>query len=162
MKPLPTQCELQALFFYNMETGRLHWRVPPPRKPSFQGQPAGSVGRLGYITIKLNQVTYCHHRLVWRYVYGEDPGEMEIDHINNVPGDDRLENLRMVTHKGNHQNRLATKLNGGQWKESAQVRQIYHQDYHQRKSQDPEYMKRRREYTRRWRSTRMNTDTQTK
>ena len=117
MKPLPSRSELQALFSYNMETGRLHWRVPPPRKPSFCGQPAGSQNAIGYITIKYKQCKYLHHRLVWRYVYGEDPGEMEVDHINNVPGDDRLENLRLTTHKGNHQNRRATKLNGGQWKD---------------------------------------------
>ena len=153
MRQLPTQRELQALFSYNMETGRLHWRVPPPRKPSFCGQPAGSQNALGYITIKYKQCKYLHHRLVWRYVYGEDPGELEIDHINNVPGDDRLENLRMVTHKGNHQNRRATKINGSQHKQGFNT--VYQHEYHKRKAQDPEYMKRRREYTQRWRSTRI-------
>ena len=44
------------------------------------------------------------HRLVWMVVHGEFPGDM-IDHINGNPTDNRIENLRVVTHSVNMQNR---------------------------------------------------------
>ncbi|WP_409242962.1 HNH endonuclease, partial [Enterobacter hormaechei] len=40
----------------------------------------------------------------WMYVHGELP-ELDIDHINGNPSDNRLENLRLVTHQQNMCNR---------------------------------------------------------
>ena len=44
------------------------------------------------------------HRLVWETFNGEIPEGMEIDHINTIKTDNRLENLRCVTHKENCNN----------------------------------------------------------
>jgi hypothetical protein len=37
--------------------------------------------------------------------YGEIPDGIQIDHINNVVGDNRIENLRLATSKQNNMNR---------------------------------------------------------
>lgn len=44
------------------------------------------------------------HRLVWETFNGEIHQGYEIDHINNIRDDNRLENLRCVTHKENMHN----------------------------------------------------------
>ena len=103
MKPLPSQAEIQASFSYDLINGGLRWKVN--RRRDLIGTVAGTPGPYGHMSIKYKQVSYRAHRLVWMYVYGEDPGEYELDHINHDPTDNRIENLRMVTHKENHQNR---------------------------------------------------------
>ena len=50
------------------------------------------------------RVNYYSHRLIWRYVTGEDPGELIIDHINRDGLDNRFENLRIVTRSENVRN----------------------------------------------------------
>lgn len=47
------------------------------------------------------------HRLVWEVWNGEIPKGMEIDHINCVRDDNRLENLRICTHKENCNNPIS-------------------------------------------------------
>ena len=46
------------------------------------------------------------HRLVWEAFNGEIKEGLEVDHINAVRTDNRLENLRLVTHKDNLNNPL--------------------------------------------------------
>jgi len=58
----------------------------------------------GYIYITLSGTTYGAHRLAWLYVHGVMPPD-EIDHINRVKNDNRLANLRSVSHQENHHNR---------------------------------------------------------
>lgn len=45
-----------------------------------------------------------NHRLVYEAFVGEIPQELEIDHINTIRSDNRVENLRVVTHKKNMNN----------------------------------------------------------
>ncbi len=45
------------------------------------------------------------HRLAWLFVYGEDPGEKMIDHINGDPADNRICNLRLAKSVDNARNR---------------------------------------------------------
>ena len=49
--------------------------------------------------------SFCVHRLVYETFVGEIPKGFEIDHINRNRLDNRLENLRVVTHKENVNNR---------------------------------------------------------
>lgn len=53
---------------------------------------------------------YCirTNRLYYECVYGKIPDGYEIDHINNNRGDNRLENLRMVTHTENMNNPISS------------------------------------------------------
>lgn len=53
----------------------------------------------GYVTVhKPGGVYYaCVHRLVWEYVHGPIPRDMQINHINGIKHDNRIENLELVT-----------------------------------------------------------------
>lgn len=68
------------------------------------GSVAGSVRkRDGYIDIRLLGVKYRAHRLAWFYMHGKWP-DGEIDHINRKHADNRIINLRDVSHMVNMAN----------------------------------------------------------
>lgn len=67
------------------------------------GKEIGSVDSNGYIVA--STLGYIH-RLIWETFNGKIPEEYEIDHINTIRNDNRLENLRLVTHKENSNNPL--------------------------------------------------------
>ena len=78
---------------------------------------AGTIQNTGYIAIKIDGKLYLAHRLAYLYHAGYFP-ELELDHINNIKTDNRLVNLREVTHWENQQNRIDTKRNNGvMWKD---------------------------------------------
>lgn len=62
----------------------------------------------GYIryTVRVNKKTKSVNaaRVVWESFYGLIPKGYEIDHINSDKSDNRLSNLRVVTHKENMAN----------------------------------------------------------
>ena len=60
----------------------------------------------GYCRVGFNGTMMLHHVIVWILSTGKDiPQGLEIDHINGNKIDNRIENLRLVTHRGNGQNR---------------------------------------------------------
>lgn len=50
---------------------------------------------------------FLRHRVIWSFFNGEIPDDMEIDHINGNSTDNRLENLRCVTHSDNMNNPIS-------------------------------------------------------
>lgn len=69
-----------------------------------------------FLSLKENGI--CHScvwaRLIWEAFYGEIPKGLEVDHINSVPSDDRLMNLRLCTHKENMNNEFTkAKISNG-------------------------------------------------
>lgn len=103
-----TQAILKENLSYDPETGLFIRLVSRPNSKA--GTVAGCVHSLGYIDIRLDWKAYKAHRLAWLYVYGCFP-EHEIDHINGIKTDNRLCNLREVTHTENHQNKPTYKSN---------------------------------------------------
>ena len=87
--------ELKKHLTYNPETGLLTWNK--------NGKTAGSYKKGGYISICINKRFYQAHRLAWLYTHGEWPNGV-IDHINMDKHDNRLKNLRDITHAENLQN----------------------------------------------------------
>lgn len=95
---------------YNPKTGNFVWikRINSQSRAKI-GAVAGWK-KSGYKCIALDGVKYYCHRLAWFYIHGKWP-ENEIDHINGVKDDNRLSNLRDVTHKENLQNRRKANSN---------------------------------------------------
>lgn len=68
------------------------------------GKVAGTVGKNGYRRISIGRKhRYYAHRLAWEFIYGEPPCG-EVDHINGDRDDNRIDNLRVVTHQENAHN----------------------------------------------------------
>lgn len=85
-----TQERVKELFDYDPATGDLTWKVQRRGRFAKPGAKAGCVAR--YVTVSVDCKSYPAHRVIWLWVYGEMP--VEIDHINRVKTDNRLTNLR--------------------------------------------------------------------
>lgn len=94
---------LRELLHYDPETGRFTRRVTRPGRSAKAGSVAGHVNQRGYWVIWIG-CNWMAHRLAWLYVHGAWP-DGHIDHINQDKADNRMENLRLVTHAENMQNR---------------------------------------------------------
>lgn len=112
-KPLPQKDVLTSLLEYDKETGILIWKkrieekTNPPKtfNANFAGKRAGNpYGKTRHWQINILGKRYLVHRVIWamhtgKIVFGE------IDHINGDPEDNRLSNLREVSHFENMVNR---------------------------------------------------------
>ena len=70
--------------------GVLYWKIKPCRNVT-------SVARIGSLDTH------------WELLKGTIPAGIQIDHINGIRTDNRIENLRLVTHQQNQCNRLNVK-----------------------------------------------------
>lgn len=102
-----TQSFIRSVLHYNPDTGVFTWIAKSnPHVPTrVIGSTAGSVNKSGRMQIRFFGRSYQAHRLAWLYVHGSMP-DQDIDHINRVPTDNRIANLRLVTHAENCQNRF--------------------------------------------------------
>ena len=96
------QNRLKNVLDYDPETGVFTWKIKPSQRVNI-GDVAGTKTPRGYQKIMINGEYLFAHRLAWLYVYGEFP-KNEIDHINQVTSDNRISNLRDVTHTENNKN----------------------------------------------------------
>jgi hypothetical protein len=107
VKSLPNVGHLKSILDYCPETG-VFIRLKSVSSTAQKGARAGSVKTNGRVSIKVDSVPYEAHRLAWAMFYGEEP-DGEIDHINRNPADNRICNLRCVTHLKNSHNRSTQK-----------------------------------------------------
>jgi len=89
-----TQKYVKELLNYDPATGFFSWCVPKRKKYIASNQNGK------YQRIDIDGQKYLAHRIAWLYVYGKFP-DNEIDHINFVKHDNRITNLRDVTHRVN-------------------------------------------------------------
>lgn len=122
-KPLPSQTYLHECFTYDPVTGDLRWRERPRAhfanakgcsvyNTQYAGKPAGSVATTGHVRVAMRgpngtMLKLLVHRVVWKWMTGEDPPPM-IDHPKD-PADNRWRHLRAATHRQNAQNRRVSK-----------------------------------------------------
>lgn len=93
---------------YEPETGLFTWRVSNSNR-RLAGSAAGRVAK-GYVGICIDGRLYQAHRLAWLYVHGEWPPSA-LDHVNGVPNDNRISNLRLADASQNGLNRGAQSNN---------------------------------------------------
>ena len=102
MKTLLTQTRLRELLHYNPDTGAFTWRVDrPPRARA--GDTPRAPTKAGYLRVGIDNDLYYLHRLAWLYTHGVWPNGV-VDHVNGDRADNRLVNLRDVSHATNLQN----------------------------------------------------------
>jgi hypothetical protein len=111
IKSLPSPEEICAVF--RDEDGVVYWKEPGPNRPL--NRPAGSVRSRGYWRISYKNEHYQRHYIVWclHHKRWPKPG-YELDHIDRVPGNDCISNLREVTRRENMYN---TGARGYHWDE---------------------------------------------
>lgn len=113
-RPLPTPDELRQLLDYDPEAGVLVWRERPLEmfrrrgdwkrwNTCFAGRTAGARGGYGYIAFQVFGQHFLAHRVAWAIAHGAWP-EGDIDHINGDGTDNRIVNLRSVSHAVNLRN----------------------------------------------------------
>jgi hypothetical protein len=84
------------LLRYEPETGKVFWRVTKGKAK--KNKEAGSIHSKGYVQTCLDEKKYFMHRIVWLMSYGNFPcDKLQINHINEVKNDNRLENLQAVS-----------------------------------------------------------------
>lgn len=93
------QKEVALLFEY--QDGALYWRVDRGSNAK-AGNRAGRLLRTGYRSIHVSGRRYQEHRLVYLWHHGFIPEQ--IDHINGVKSDNRIENLRPANSSQNQVN----------------------------------------------------------
>jgi len=125
-----TQEILKKYLYYNLNTGVFTWLARTQTdfndgdhsadhnlkkwNAKHAGKTAGSFRKsdnrqTDYFRIRIQGHSYYSHRLAWLYSHGEYPDQ--IDHVNGDGTDNRLENLRSVSHKTNHRNMPKQKNN---------------------------------------------------
>lgn len=92
---------------FEYKNGIIYWKCDRGTRIK-AGSIAGSKkGNRGYVKINYKGKYYKAHRIAWCLCYGEwPPNNLQIDHINHIRDDNRIENLRIVTHKGNQENNI--------------------------------------------------------
>lgn len=98
-----TEALLRAKQIYEYRDGALYWKEKVAKKVVI-GSRAGYLNtHNGYRDIKIDGVGFKEHRVVWAIMNGEWPAH-EIDHINRIRDDNRIENLRDVEPRINQLN----------------------------------------------------------
>lgn len=127
---LPTPAQLRDLIDYNPQTGEMTWKRRKPdmfaagepglrraRTPEHKcanwnaknaGRPAlaSRDNKHGYLVGTIRQfraAPFKAHRVAWAIHYGVWP-ENDVDHINGITSDNRIANLRDVSHAVNMRN----------------------------------------------------------
>src|SRR5690349_9161756 len=131
-KPLPSRAYLNRLLRYEPDTGKLYWKrrdVSEFRdsgpfsaqdfctrwntrfagKEAFTAVERRSQEVSGYRVGIFKSTRYKAHRIIWKMVRGSNP--QQIDHIDGNTLNNRIENLRSVTNRGNSLNQRLRSTN---------------------------------------------------
>lgn len=105
---------LRERLHYDPETGKLFWKdceaMPKYWRTRWANKEAFTTLKLGYLSGMVCSIEFGAHRAAWAVHYGKWP-DGEIDHINGVRTDNRISNLREVSHQENMKNATMKKNN---------------------------------------------------
>lgn len=99
--------------FYYDETSPscLRWKIKPAKNVGI-GDPAGSINKVdNYYAVRYNNTPYKCHRVVWELFNGEIEEHLQVDHVDGVRTNNRILNLRLVSHRQNSQNQKKRSTN---------------------------------------------------
>jgi len=121
-----TQTRLKELLHYDPDTGVFTWitvRSGQSSPGSIAGCDDEGKGKT-YRVITVLGKSYPAHHLAWMYINGSLP-DNELDHIDGFGTNNRIENLRPVTHIENHKNKRlystsTSGYSGVNWKKDQQ------------------------------------------
>jgi hypothetical protein len=105
---------VREFFSYDRESGVLTWNQRPLShfkdsgmwkswNTKFSGKAVGGKKNRGYIRCVIFGKAYGAHQIVWLYVHGHWP--QNIDHVDGDRSNNRIENLRSVSKAENARNR---------------------------------------------------------
>lgn len=131
----------RQLLRYEPETGKLFWLPRPLHMFTTQRSCSTWNGRFAGKEAFTNSTSKGHkkgwifniafyaHRVAWAIYYGSWPKD-QIDHVNGSPNDNRIRNLREVTHSENLRNcgldaRNTSGVNGVSWNKRKGCWQAY-------------------------------------
>ena len=97
-----TQKRLKMLFAYDSNTGIFVRKISTSNCAKTPEVQTNNINQ-GYCRLQVDNKRYGQHRLAWLYMYGYLP-ENQIDHINGIRHDNRIDNLREVSQQCNSQN----------------------------------------------------------
>lgn len=111
--PLPRRlgAELENLHeLFRYEDGRIYWLISPSKRTK-AGERAGYAHNDGYRQVSVKPKRVMEHRVIWEMHNGPIPEGMQVDYINHVRDDNRIEKSRLVTGKDNSRNQKLSKIN---------------------------------------------------
>ena len=97
--------DVSETFTYDRGSGVLYWRKRNRNTIRHKYVAGSSKGATdGYRRVGIKGKIYQEHRIIMVLCFGHIPENAEIDHINHVRDDNRLDNLRFVTQGENLKN----------------------------------------------------------
>lgn len=97
-------------FDYEENSGLLRWKVRSAQRVHV-GDVAGKSKNGDYCKVRVHGRLTLVHRIIWEMHYGEIPEGMCIDHIDGDTFNNKISNLRLVTHQENHKNQKKRSTN---------------------------------------------------
>jgi hypothetical protein len=98
MKQYPSQEYLNSILEYR--DGELYWKKNMTSTVK-EGMKAGHLAKDGRVCIRIKTILYKRYRIVWIMFNGNIPDNLVIDHIDRNPLNDKIENLRLLSHSLN-------------------------------------------------------------
>lgn len=91
-----SQSYIKSIFNYDPDSGVITFR--------HSRKPLSTMSTNGYLVARLGNEFFMSHRIAWVIINGMIPEGVEVDHMDGDKLNNRIENLRLVSHSVNMKN----------------------------------------------------------